>query len=101
MAAFYCPMESLAAHGEGSWLLPDGPSVLDPYLACLMRWIQLYPVDDPYRDIPWARLPNLHALLEEPSTSGALKRAAAEEGIHWRLFIEPEYPDGDLASVTG
>ncbi|WP_163575849.1 glutathione S-transferase family protein [Halomonas faecis] len=94
-------LEAQADHGRGPWLLPEGESVLDPYLACLMRWLQLYPLDDPCRELPWERLPRLEALLEELAAQPAIRRAARCEDITGRLFVAPDYPDLDLRAVTG
>ena len=43
-------VEAAAANRPG-WLVGADPSVLDLYLACLMRWSRLYPVDE---DKGWA-----------------------------------------------
>ena len=94
-------LEAQAEHGQGPWLLPEGESVLDPYLACLVRWLQLYPIDDPCRDLPWRRLPRLVALLEHLAAQPAIRRAARREGIAGRLFVAPDYPAGDLREVIG
>ncbi|MDI5892810.1 glutathione S-transferase family protein [Halomonas rhizosphaerae] len=101
MVAHLMQLESLCEHGRGPWLLEDGPSVLDPYLACLVRWMQLYPVDDPCRALPWERLPKLVGLLEALAERPGIRRAANAEGIVGRLFIAPDYPALDLRGVTG
>ncbi|TFH85500.1 glutathione S-transferase family protein [Billgrantia azerbaijanica] len=94
-------LEAQADHGRGPWLLPEGESVLDPYLACLVRWLQLYPLDDPCRELPWERLPRLQALLEHLAAQPAIQRAASREDITGRLFVAPDYPAVDLRAVTG
>lgn len=94
-------LEAQADHGRGPWLLPEGESVLDPYLACLVRWLQLYPLEDPCRELPWERLPRLRALLEALAAQPAIQRAAQCEGITAWLFVAPDYPALDLSVVTG
>ncbi|MCG6659844.1 glutathione S-transferase family protein [Halomonas campisalis] len=94
-------LEAQADHGRGPWLLPEGESVLDPYLACLVRWLQLYPLDDPGPELPWERLPCLEALLKDLAAQPAIRRAASCEGITGRLFVAPDYPQLDLRAVTG
>ncbi|EPC00839.1 hypothetical protein L861_13700 [Litchfieldella anticariensis FP35 = DSM 16096] len=94
-------LEELAGHGQGDGLLPSGPSVLDPYLACLIRWMQLYPLDSPLRDIPWNELPNLDRLMTHLKGKPAIRRAASAEGIEGRLFLAPDYPLGDPHQLVG
>ncbi|XKH59063.1 glutathione S-transferase family protein [Halomonas sediminis] len=94
-------LEARAGHCQGPWLLPGGPSVLDPYLGCLIRWMQLYPVNDACRELPWKAWPRLVALLEELEKQPAIRCAARAEGIEGRLFIRPDYPVGDRRAVTG
>ncbi|MFC3283971.1 glutathione S-transferase family protein [Litchfieldella rifensis] len=94
-------LEGLAGHGQGAGLLPSGPSVLDPYLACLIRWMQLYPLDSPLRDIPWNELPSLTRLVTHLEGRAAIRRAASAEGIEGRLFLAPDYPHGDPNQLVG
>lgn len=93
--------EELAGHGRGDSLLPSGPSVLDPYLACLIRWMQLYPLDSPLRDIRWDELPHLARLMTQLEGKPAIRRAASAEGIEGRLFLAPDYPHGDPSQIVG
>ncbi|GGY04128.1 glutathione S-transferase [Litchfieldella qijiaojingensis] len=94
-------LEELAGHGRGDSLLPSGPSVLDPYLACLIRWMQLYPLDSPLHDIRWDELPNLVRLMTYLEGKPAIRRAALDEGIEGRLFLAPDYPLGDPNQIVG
>lgn len=94
-------LEDLADHGQGAGLLPSGPSVLDSYLACLIRWMQLYPLDSPLRDISWDELPNLARLMAHLEGKPAIRRAALAECIEGRLFLAPDYPRGDPNQFVG
>ncbi|MDI5987236.1 glutathione S-transferase family protein [Halomonas sp. M4R5S39] len=94
-------LEELADHGQGAGLLPSGPSVLDPYLACLVRWMQLYPLDAPLGGIARDEYPHLVQLLRRLEGRPAIRRAAAAEGIEGRLFLTPDYPRGDPCRLVG
>lgn len=90
-----------AVAGQGAGLLPSGPSVLDPYLGCLIRWMQLYPLDSPLHDIRWHELPCLTRLMTRLEGKPAIRRAALAEGIEGRLFLAPDYPRGDPNQIVG
>ncbi|PXX96400.1 glutathione S-transferase family protein [Halomonas sp. LBP4] len=94
-------LEAVAAHGQGAGLLPSGPSVLDPYLACLIRWMQLYPLDAPLGGIARDEYPHLVQLLRRLEGRPAIRRAATAEGIEGRLFLTPDYPRGDPCRLVG
>lgn len=70
----------------------DHPSVLDPYLACLMRWRALYP-QGAVGDFRADRWPRLLPMLERLDRSDAAKAAIAAEGLGPRPFSAPGYPD--------
>lgn len=74
------------------WFGPGRVSVLDPYLACLMRWRALYPEvgDGGYDPRRW---PRLFALLERLETGAPVRAAMAAEGLGARPFTAPERPD--------
>lgn len=74
------------------WFGTDRPSVLDPYLACLMRWRALYPERagagfDPRH---W---PRLCAMLSRLEASPATRAAIAAEGLGPHPFTAPDYPE--------
>lgn len=93
-------LEAVADHGQGAGLLPSGPGVLDPYLACLVRWMQLYPLDSPLGDLAWEEYPHLVHLLRRLEDRPAIRRAAVAEGIEGRLFLSPDYPRHDPAQLV-
>jgi glutathione S-transferase len=81
------------------WLTPETPSVLDYYLACLMRWRALYPegTRGTYDARAW---PRLHALLTHLETRPATRRVAAAEGLGTHPFTAPEYCNPPEGSAT-
>lgn len=74
------------------WFGPDRLSVLDPYLACLMRWRALYPARAGAAYDP-RRWPRLFALLARMEDSPATRAAIAAEGMGPHPFTAPDYPD--------
>lgn len=81
----------LARHG-GPWLLGDGLSVCDLYLAACVRWSQLYPRGDTLGAHRLQVLPQLLALLHRLEVREPVRRAFAAEGIAGPLFVGPQYP---------
>jgi len=80
-----------------NWLHPDNPSVLTYYLACMMRWMALYPMQS---DRSWYRLtdtPHLHRILTQLETRPATRAAIQAEGIADAPFTSPVHanpPEG-------
>jgi len=70
----------------------DHATLLDPYLACLMRWRALYP-QGAVGDFRADRWPRLLPMLERLDRSDAAKAAIAAEGLGPRPFSAPGYPD--------
>ena len=78
-----------AAAKRPAWLDGEAPSGLCWYLACLLRWMALYPSG---RDRGWFRLedvPHLAALLARLETRPATAAASAAEGLGPRPFTAP------------
>ena len=73
------------------WFGAGRPSLLDPYLACLMRWRALYPVHDPGYDP--RRWPRLYTMLDRIEHSPATRAAIAAEGLGPHPFTAPVYAD--------
>ncbi|MDH5452201.1 MAG: glutathione S-transferase family protein [Paracoccaceae bacterium] len=74
------------------WLRADQPSVLSYYVACLIRWVQLYP----QKDAGWfdlRTLPALHALCQDLQSRPAALTAANAEGLGPTIFTRPIYAD--------
>jgi len=70
----------------------DHPTLLDPYLACLMRWRALYP-QGAVGDVRADRWPRLLPMLDRLERSEAATAAIAAEGLGPRPFSVPDYPD--------
>ena len=85
------------ARQSQSWLSANRPSVLTYYLACMLRWMALYPVRS---DRSWFRLadtPHLLALLTQLETRPATQTAIQAEGLGPLPFTSPNYanpPEG-------
>lgn len=77
----------------GPWFLGRTLTVLDPYLACCVRWAQLYP---PGEALPVGAIragPALCRLLEALAARPAVRAACAREGIAGGLFLDPSLPE--------
>ncbi|WP_037309356.1 glutathione S-transferase family protein [Ruegeria halocynthiae] len=85
------------AQNAPDWLHPDQPSVLTFYVACMMRWMALYP---PGSDRSWFQLldtPHLQKILMQLETRPATRAAIAAEGLGVTPFTSPVYanpPEG-------
>lgn len=91
-------LEALAGRETG-WFGAEAPSLLDLYLAPLLRWCALYPVGDTgwFRLARWPRLAALAARIE---TRPAARRAALAEGLGPTPFSAPRLPDPPQGSAT-
>ncbi|WP_158969239.1 glutathione S-transferase family protein [Chachezhania sediminis] len=84
-------IETMASAAPG-WCRADAPSVLTFYLACLLRWLALYPTD---MNRSWFRLdvfPSLHAICAGLETRPATNAAQGAEGLGPTPFTCPAYP---------
>jgi glutathione S-transferase len=85
------------ASGAPSWLCETRPSVLTYYVACLMRWMALYPRD---HDRSWflpAETPHLKRILASLETRPAVTAAQRAEGLGPTPFTAPVHcnpPEG-------
>ncbi len=92
-------LEATAAEGH-AWLGGPTPSVLDFYLACLVRWARLYPgaEDNSWFDIGgW---PYLLAMLRRLEDCSAVAAAIHAEGLGDRPFTAPAYAKPPEGSAT-
>lgn len=90
--------EYLAGAGHG-WFAAREPSVLDLYLAVMLRWLALYPAGATgWFDL--GRWPALHALATRIETRPAARRAARAEGLGPAPFSAPRPPDPPEGSAT-
>ena len=74
------------------WFGADHASVLDCYLACLMRWRALYPegARGRYDTRDW---PRLHTMLERLESGAPVRAAVGAEGLGDAPFTAPAHPD--------
>lgn len=89
-----------AAHPGPDWLNPQKPSVLNYYLACMMRWMALYPKN---YDRSWLRLsetPHLNAILLHLEIRPATRAAIAAEGLGETPFTSPKHANPPEGSAT-
>ena len=82
---------TVAATG-GPWFLGETLSVLDLYLAALVRWAQLYPLGDALPPDSIRPLGAVVRLVETLAERPAIVAACAKEGIVEPLFLEPRLP---------
>ncbi|MEZ0467240.1 glutathione S-transferase family protein [Phaeobacter sp. SYSU ZJ3003] len=89
-----------ATSDGGIWLAAEDPSILDLYLACLMRWMALYPMS---RDRSWfdlADYPRLSAMLHRLEQRPATAAAQTAEGLGPAPFTAPVYANPPEGSAT-
>lgn len=92
-------LEAAAAAGTG-WLAGQTPSVLDLYLACLMRWMALYPEG---RDRSWftpSATPRLAKMLARLEKRPSVAAAVQAEGLGATPFTSPRYAHPPEGSAT-
>ena len=92
-------LDDLAGTGP-RWLSAADPSVLCYYLACLMRWMALYPQ---HGDRRWFRLsdtPHLQRLLRDIEPRPAVRAAQVAEGLGETPFTAPRYATPPEGSAT-
>ena len=88
------------ADDSPDWFCAATPSVLSIYVACLMRWMALYPGGT---NRSWFRLgdtPDLYALIKALETRPATGIAARAEGLGATPFTAPKYADPPEGSPT-
>ncbi|MDE4173467.1 glutathione S-transferase family protein [Phaeobacter sp. PT47_59] len=89
-----------AAAENTPWLAGDRPSALDLYLACMMRWMALYPEG---RDRSWFDLdatPRLKDMLTRLEQRPSVALAQAAEGLGDTPFTQPVYANPPEGSAT-
>ena len=87
--------DAMQSH-DGSYFLKTGLSVCDFYLACCLRWAQLYPAFDPaLTGAQLSEFPKLYKLLETLGNRDAVKRSLTKEGIIGDAFLNPHSPLGE------
>ncbi|WP_421704741.1 glutathione S-transferase family protein [Aliiroseovarius sp.] len=83
-------LEALAASGQ-PWFCAESPTILDLYVAVMLRWPALYPAEDcAWYDL--GRWPRLHALATRLETRASMATAQAAEGLGPTPLTAPSYP---------
>ena len=81
------------------WAGAAEPSVLDFYIACLLRWMVLYPVGGTdWFDL--SKWPQLQALAARLEPCASVKRAIDAEGLGPAPFTAPQYANPPEGSAT-
>ncbi len=82
------------------WFHAEKPSVLTYYIACMMRWMALYPAR---MDRSWYQLadtPYLQTILMQLEHRPATRAAIAAEGLGATPFTAPIHPNPPEGSAT-
>ncbi len=82
------------------WFSADHPSVLTIYVACMMRWMALYPAK---ADRSWYQLadtPYLQKILMQLESNPSTRAAIAAEGLGVTPFTSPTYANPPEGSAT-
>ncbi|MGV6805954.1 MAG: glutathione S-transferase family protein [Ruegeria sp.] len=88
------------AANKPDWLRGDQPSVLSYYIACLMRWMALYPIG---ADRSWFQIsetPHLQMILAQLESRPATLAATEAEGLGATPFISPTHANPPEGSAT-
>lgn len=93
-------LDSLNAAAGTDWLGAEQPSILDFYIACLLRWMALYPADYDRRWFALPRYPALHAICERLENRASTHAAIIAEGLGPRPFTAPVYANPPEGSAT-
>ncbi|MRU15863.1 glutathione S-transferase family protein [Roseovarius sp. A21] len=97
----YLDMLETEAAKTHPWFCAQALSALDLYLACLLRWMALYP--RPHGGAGWFTLsdwPQLHAMATRLDQSKAAIAAIRAEGLGPRPFTDPQLATPPEGSAT-
>jgi len=83
-----------------TWLSPEMPSALTLYIACLMRWMALYPAQANRSWFTLSDTPHLQRLLAALETRPSVHTANLAEGLGPRPFTNPTYPNPPEGTPT-
>ena len=92
-------IEGQAAQNPG-WLGADQPSVLDFYLACLIRWAKLYPADHDNSWFDLSRWPHLSDMATRLENCYSVQAAIHAEGLGPTPFTNPIFATPSEGSAT-
>ncbi len=79
---------------------PQTPMVLSYYIACILRWMALYPHDSDRSWFDLTRFPHLHKLMTTLETRPAVHAAQIAEGLGPTPFTAPRFATPLEGSAT-
>lgn len=83
------------------WQAPHPtPPALNIYIACMLRWLALYPADSDKSWFLLANYPALHDALEELEQRDSIRTASLAEGLGRHPFTAPISPNPPEGSAT-
>jgi len=82
------------------WFHAQSPSVLTYYVACMMRWMALYPKGSDQSWFTPADTPYLQRILQSLETRDATRAAITAEGLGATPFTSPTYATPPEGSAT-
>jgi glutathione S-transferase len=97
-AGHFAKLDRLAAEQPG-WFAGETSSVLDFYVACILRWAALYP-DKGRPELALSNWPNLMAMCARLETCEAVRAAIDAEGMGPHPFTNPDYATPPEGSAT-
>lgn len=77
---------------DSHWHRRDTPSILELYLAPMLRWVQIYPQDAKSGWFDLATFPALHQMARELEPRPSVRAAQAAEGLGPTPFTAPQAP---------
>ncbi len=89
-----------AAAARPVWFCAETPSCLDLYLACLLRWADLYPAADRSGWFSLGDWPLLQAMAARLEHRQSVKAAIKAEGLGAFPFTAPDYATPPEGSAT-
>lgn len=92
-------LDDLAATKPG-WLDAGTPSVLGYYIACLIRWMALYPAKQDHDWFALSETPHLHRLVWGLEKRPPALIASRAEGLGPAMFTKPIHPTPPEGSPT-
>jgi glutathione S-transferase len=92
-------VEDECASHDGNFFMQQGMTILDFYLATMLRWAQLYPSKKPLI-LNLQLYPKLQKLVNEVEQVQGVQCACAQEGISLPLFDQPNYANPMTGTAT-
>jgi glutathione S-transferase len=98
LAAHLQKLERLASAGH-AWFAAPAPSMLDLYVATLLRWLALYPKEGA-RWFSLSDTPHLYRLASQVECRASVQAAIKAEGLGPTPFTQPAYATPPEGSAT-